>query len=62
MSVTLLTADIKKLRASLSLTTASPALVAAAEGAKEPYRFVLKQVESRLDATLDWINSELLGK
>lgn len=59
MAATLLKADVKTLRSQLSLLIASPELVQATNGAKEPYREVLRRLETRLDATLDWVNSLL---
>jgi phosphoenolpyruvate carboxylase len=57
----LLKGDIKKLRAQLSLTTASAELIAATNGMKEPYREVLRKLEGRIDVTLDWLNANILG-
>ena len=46
--------DVAALRASLSMTEATPALREAAGGAEEPYRAVLEQLWERLQATRRW--------
>ena len=46
--------DLAALRASLSMTAATPALREAAGGAEEPYRAVLGQLRERLLATRRW--------
>ena len=46
--------DLEALRASLSMTAATPALLEAAGGAEEPYRVVLGQLQERLLATRRW--------
>ncbi len=52
--VDLLLAEIKKLRDSLSMQPCNAKLRAAAGDAKEPYRFMLKQIYKRLKATRTW--------
>lgn len=62
MAATLFKADMVKLRAQLSMTEASSELKAAVSpGAREPYRELLKQLEQRLEATVDWANWNLSG-
>ena len=46
--------DVAALRASLSMTEATPALHEAASGAEEPYRVVLERLWERLQATRRW--------
>ena len=46
--------DVSALRASLSMTEATPALHDAASGAEEPYRAVLERLWERLQATRRW--------
>ena len=46
--------DVAALRASLSMTEATPALREAAGGAEEPYRAVLERLWERLQATRRW--------
>jgi phosphoenolpyruvate carboxylase len=58
-AATLYARDIEHLAAELSMTDASPALAALAEGAYEPYRAVLRPLLRRLYATLRWIELEL---
>ena len=60
-AASLLKTDIHALRGSLSLLTGSPELIQATNGAKEPYRAVLRSLEARLDATLDFLNAHILG-
>eukprot|EP01041_Mallomonas_annulata_P005192 gene5192-10384_t len=54
MAATLFKADILKLRAKLSLRTCSEELKVLSKNAREPYREVLKQIEGRLQATIEW--------
>lgn len=49
--------DVDALRAALSMHTCSPSLAAAAGGAAEPYRAVLRQLRDRLAATQRWAES-----
>jgi phosphoenolpyruvate carboxylase len=51
--------EINALRDELSLQPASPELRAAAAGAPEPYREVLRTVRTRLIATREWIEASL---
>ena len=46
--------DIRNLKKELSVRSASPELKALAGDVREPYRYVLGQLEERLLATLDW--------
>lgn len=62
MAMTLLLTDIKKLRSDLSLTSGTRELMAATHNAKEPYRFVLKELEERIRATLDSLDARLHSK
>ena len=59
---TLLEGDIATLYEELSITTASDALKAQAEGALEPYRFVLKPLRDRLQAQRLHIEKTLEGE
>lgn len=60
VAATLYKEDIKELRASLSMKACSPAVSALANNAREPYREILKQLERRLQATINWTESALL--
>ena len=62
MAMTLLLSDIKKLRSDLSLASGTPELAAATHHAKEPYRFVLKEIENRILVTLDWLEAQIHSK
>lgn len=62
MAMTLLQSDVKKLRSDLSITLATPELMAATGNSKEPYRFILKEIDERIIDTLDWLNSHILCK
>ena len=61
MAMTLLSADIKNLIEDISITAASADIVKASNNAKEPYRHLLKELDSRIADTLDWITSQLFG-
>jgi phosphoenolpyruvate carboxylase len=50
--------DISQLKMELSLITCSPELRALTEGEREPYRAILSQLESRLDATKAWCKAQ----
>eukprot|EP00595_Chromulina_sp_UTEXLB2642_P002938 CAMPEP_0196764744 /NCGR_PEP_ID=MMETSP1095-20130614/6774_1 /TAXON_ID=96789 ORGANISM="Chromulina nebulosa, Strain UTEXLB2642" /NCGR_SAMPLE_ID=MMETSP1095 /ASSEMBLY_ACC=CAM_ASM_000446 /LENGTH=748 /DNA_ID=CAMNT_0042121099 /DNA_START=563 /DNA_END=2809 /DNA_ORIENTATION=+ len=58
-AATLFKADIEKLRSELSLKPASKELLAISENSREPYRSVLKQIESSLQDTIDWTSAKL---
>jgi phosphoenolpyruvate carboxylase len=60
-AATLFKADAIRLRSLLSFTSASDELRAATKGAREPYRFLLKHLEARLDATVEWANAGIKG-
>jgi len=47
--------DIVALKEELSIRSASAEVVAAANGAREPYRAILLNLEKRLDATISWL-------
>src|SRR6185295_18215896 len=51
--------EIAALRSELSVTAATPELRARANGAREPYRAVLRDVRDRLRATRDALGTEL---
>ena len=53
--------DIDLLRDELSIEAASPELLALADGDREPYRRVLRNVRKRLSATLEWIDGAVKG-
>ena len=59
--MTLLSADIKNLIEDISITVATPDIVKASHSAKEPYRYLLKELDARIADTLDWITSQLFG-
>ena len=61
MAMTLLSADIKNLSSDISLTTATAEVIQASNNSKEPYRYILKEINVRVDHTLDWITSQLFG-
>ena len=49
--------DIRTLHQELSVRSASPELLQYAGGAREPYRYVLKELEDRLEHTVLWATS-----
>jgi phosphoenolpyruvate carboxylase len=51
--------DVRKLRSELSLRTCSDELRETTQNAREPYRELLKRMETRLSATVDWTMFEL---
>lgn len=51
--------DVTLLKESLSMRIGSPELELITNNAREPYRFLLEQVEQRLDATMKWTSSFL---
>ena len=53
-AATLFKADCVKLRSLLSFHNASEELKTHTNNAREPYRYVLKDLEARLDATIEW--------
>lgn len=53
--------DMIRLRSLLSFHTASNELLSATEGAREPYRFMLRKLEARLDATLELTHAAIKG-
>jgi phosphoenolpyruvate carboxylase len=57
LGATLFKADITYLHSSLSLKSSSDELKAVTKGAREPYRAVLKGLENRLQATIEWTTS-----
>lgn len=59
MAADLYEREIAALRSELSVTSATPELRARANGAREPYRAVLREVRDRLRATRDALGSEL---
>lgn len=59
MAADLYEREIAALRAELSVTPATPELHARANGAREPYRAVLREVRDRLRATRDHFGTEL---
>ncbi len=58
-ATTLYAREIEALAGELSMTEASPALLARADGAHEPYRAVLRPLLRRLAITRAWIEREL---
>jgi phosphoenolpyruvate carboxylase len=59
MAADLYEREIAALRSELSITAATPELRARANGAREPYRAVLREVRDRLRATRDALGGEL---
>jgi phosphoenolpyruvate carboxylase len=59
MAADLYEREIAALRSELSVTAATPELRARANGAREPYRAVLRDVRDRLRATRDALGTEL---
>ena len=53
-AATLFKADCVKLRSLLSFHKASDELKAHTNNAREPYRHLLKDLEARLDSTIEW--------
>lgn len=51
--------EIDRLRDELSLETASPELRDQTEGAREPYRALLRSIRARMRATTQWIEESL---
>jgi phosphoenolpyruvate carboxylase len=64
MAATLFLNDIKALREELSFKTGSEELFSLVGGSRvrEPYREALKTLESKLLATIDWVDSKLSGQ
>ena len=58
-AATLFRDDLKELRSFLSLRTCSDELRTYVGQSREPYREVVKQLEARLEATIDWTLFEL---
>lgn len=61
MAATMLKQDIAELRASLSMQYCSEELEAHIPNAREPYREMLKKLEHRLQATIDWTGQTVLN-
>ena len=59
MAADLYEREIAALRSELSVTVATPELLARANGAREPYRAVLREVRDRLRATREALGGEL---
>jgi phosphoenolpyruvate carboxylase len=59
MAADLYEREIAALRSELSITAATPELRARANGAREPYRAILREVRDRLRATRETLGSEL---
>jgi phosphoenolpyruvate carboxylase len=59
MAATLYKEDIRTLRLELSINSGSAELAAYTNGAYEPYRHVLKGIENRLQATIEWTELQL---
>ncbi len=59
MAADLYEREIAALRSELSITVATPELRARANGAREPYRVVLREVRDRLRATREALGGEL---
>jgi phosphoenolpyruvate carboxylase len=59
MAADLYEREIAALRSELSITVATPELHARANGAREPYRAVLRDVRDRLRATREYLGGEL---
>jgi phosphoenolpyruvate carboxylase len=51
--------EVEALRGELSMAEAAPDLLARVNGAPEPYRALLRDVQRRLDATTTWIGERL---
>jgi phosphoenolpyruvate carboxylase len=61
VAATLFEKDIRDLRSELSLQVATPELMELSGNVREPYREVLLLLRKRLEATVDWSNSQLTG-
>ena len=59
MAADLYEREIAALRSELSITVATPELRERANGAREPYRVVLREVRDRLRATREYLGGEL---
>jgi phosphoenolpyruvate carboxylase len=59
MAADLYEREIAALRSELSITVATPELTARANGAREPYRAVLREVRDRLRATREYLGRAL---
>jgi phosphoenolpyruvate carboxylase len=57
LAATLFKADIIKLRSELSILPASKELKEATGNSREPYRFLLRQLEAKLEATIEWTDN-----
>lgn len=57
LAATLFKADIIKLRSELSILPASKELLDATGNSREPYRFLLRQLEEKLDVTIEWTDN-----
>ena len=53
--------DIKELKNNLSFRHASAELIAASGGNREPYRVIMKGLEARLEATMEWSAARIKG-
>ena len=53
--------DIKELKNNLSFRHASAELIAATNGHREPYRVLMKGLEARLEATMEWSAARIKG-
>jgi len=58
MAADLYLRDVDALQGSLSMTHANAALMQRAQGSREPYRAVLKEVRERLRRTRDWAEGQ----
>lgn len=59
LAATLYKEDITKLRSDLSLRPANKELLELTNNSREPYRDILRELELRLDATIDFTNDQL---
>lgn len=62
VAATLLKGDIQQLKSQLSLKVGSEELMKATGNSIEPYREILKNLEAKLNVTIDWTQSQLSGK
>ena len=60
-ALTLYGREVEMLRFELSMTRASPELVAHAQGAHEPYRAVLRELHRRIEGSIRLVEAELTG-
>ena len=54
--------DIGELKNNLSFRHASAELIAATNGNREPYRVLMKELEARLEATMEWSARKIKGE